>query len=494
MARIVLALACWLSTIVSLVAAEPFGPELRQRALRATVTLTCPYSDMQRLGTGVIVGRQTGDLIVLTAHHVIADAERISVRFWPHTTAAPMSHDVETIAESRASDLALLRVGSQQPPPDTLAVPADAPPSEAEFPVLSVGSSLGQVPTCETTQVVERWLRSDEHGKAWYWVTSDEPEQGRSGGPLIDSAGRLLGICSRGSPGRGIYSGWEEIHALWISAGLDETLPSPAPPPSIASITAATLALGPARWTNLAEGWATFDALVRVSVRGPLGDRTLLGLTAPPGVQALRLSHNVIRPGDQTIRIRVLAAVSPAPRATELVFQLAATSTESAPVQVAAPLRMTVTGPKPCRLALAANGAPSARIETILRNDGPAFLTLCPVVLDAPTAKAAEGLLVHIKSGSAIRVDAQPLRPSVSVQIPVCSTQALPALSFFTDTLVEAPVAPIVLPDCGAVVPCRQTLVLRAEAPFKRLAAWFAAGAFVLALIFLPLRLFLRLG
>ncbi len=54
--------------------------------------------------------------------------------------------------------------------------------------------------------------------------------------------------------------------------------------------------------------------------------------------------------------------------------------------------------------------------------------------------------------------------------------------------------APFVLPDCGAVLPCRQTIALRREAPFKRLAMWLAGGAFVFTVFYLPLRLFLRIG
>ncbi len=90
---------------------------------------------MQRTGTGAIIGRRQAErLFVLTAHHVIADADRMTVTFWPHTSAAPDSDAVEVVDTSPAADLALLQVKSRLLPPGILPVAQVQPVLEDDFP------------------------------------------------------------------------------------------------------------------------------------------------------------------------------------------------------------------------------------------------------------------------------------------------------------------------------------------------------------------------
>jgi hypothetical protein len=53
-----------------------------------------------------------------------------------------------------------------------------------------------------------------------YFRTEQKSGIGRSGGPLVDSRGQLLGICSGNDKGRGFFCHLEDIHQFLTANGL----------------------------------------------------------------------------------------------------------------------------------------------------------------------------------------------------------------------------------------------------------------------------------
>jgi trypsin len=52
------------------------------------------------------------------------------------------------------------------------------------------------------------------------WETAKTPAKGRSGGPLVDRRGYLIGVDSGAGDGKGYYIHIEEVHAFLKRNGL----------------------------------------------------------------------------------------------------------------------------------------------------------------------------------------------------------------------------------------------------------------------------------
>jgi hypothetical protein len=222
-------------------------------AAAATVRVTNLGTDF-RTGSGVTFGVRDGYAYVLTANHVLGQDGDRRVEFFsidqqrqirPEPTfniQIPPS-DVVVAARQVTADFAILKVtlprtakpeGDSKPPvaPQSVAksegdskkppiapkstsppVPLEArlaPPFERpkRFPakVYSVGfdkppkdveknPTAEVVPTVtETTLIGKRFKRSGAE-LAILWETEKPQEEGRSGGPLLDEHGRVIGVC-----------------------------------------------------------------------------------------------------------------------------------------------------------------------------------------------------------------------------------------------------------------------------------------------------------
>jgi hypothetical protein len=210
-----IALACF---VLLAEPAKDFPEELQARARYATVRVvncTCRTE-----GSGAVVGQSGPFVYVLTAAHVVAKAEKLEV----HTFSAdsyPKPEKVydsaEVVAQSRdAADLALIRIPTRDRAPGVLTIcPPDAVPARA-FAALSVGCDDGKAPTCQTEEArgKKQVRRPGETQDATCWQVARKPAAGRSGGPLLDARGRVVGVCSGAADSGGYYSHAEAIHAF----------------------------------------------------------------------------------------------------------------------------------------------------------------------------------------------------------------------------------------------------------------------------------------
>jgi S1-C subfamily serine protease len=165
---------------------------------------------------------------VLTARHLVEGAEALELSFYSARTfpkPGPVVRDVEVLASSTEADLALLRATVRVPLSAGLRLAAEAP-AEMPFPALSVGCSDGLVPTLllESVQSARRVRKPGMNEAVLMWELVREPASGRSGGPLLDRQGRLIGMTSGRSSGKGYCIHLDEIRRFLKRHHFDELL------------------------------------------------------------------------------------------------------------------------------------------------------------------------------------------------------------------------------------------------------------------------------
>jgi len=209
-----------------------FPPAAQQAALAATVRVV--PSGRVGIGSGVAVGRHDGKVYILTAQHLLKDP-RVEVEWFtaesypkPAGSAGP-----RLVEEWEELDLAVLTIPAKDVPVGVLPLaPRDAGDTE-QFPALTVGCDRGDPPTCRPMTVRGKALvRNRKPGEVnrFFWETAEAPALGRSGGPLLDRDGRLLGVCSASQDGRGYFVHLSEIRHALKEKRYDWLLGEPAKP------------------------------------------------------------------------------------------------------------------------------------------------------------------------------------------------------------------------------------------------------------------------
>jgi Trypsin-like peptidase domain len=214
------ALASLLLSVLPLTAAElpaveskSFSRVTQQTVLLATVRIQRKDNEC----SGVIVRQQGAFVYVLTAAHLVDGAETVSISTYT-ARSYPMPDKVydqcQVIGSSRESDLALLRLATRDPIPGVLPLcPAGMALTEKDFAGLTCGVQSGQPPTCWTDTVAGKKLIRKPNGESCHvWELGREPASGRSGGPLIDKRGNVIGIATGRSDGKGYYTHLDEIY------------------------------------------------------------------------------------------------------------------------------------------------------------------------------------------------------------------------------------------------------------------------------------------
>lgn len=171
------------------------------------------------LGSGVVISRE-GE--VLTSHHIVEAAERIMVRFLDGRTA-----EAALLASSAQADLALLQI---RQPPEDLAVAGlgDSDTARVGDRIFVIGAPYGIRHTMTVGYISGRRQSQAPCPSMTpfeYLQTDAAINQGNSGGPMLDSEGRIIGIVSRilsrsgGSEGLGFAVGINTAKRLLLEEG-----------------------------------------------------------------------------------------------------------------------------------------------------------------------------------------------------------------------------------------------------------------------------------
>lgn len=215
-----------------------FPQELQRAALEATVRVYHPGSKLFGVGTGAgaIVHRDKQVVYVLTAEHILPPGEvGDSVDLFAYTAKTypqPSAEVRQARVLRRMPEFDLAVIGAVLPDhPGLLRIcPKDKlngirflteAETKGKLPVLTVGiDGKGDAPTVQVDRV--GGVKKAKPGcEAFFYEADRAPGEGRSGGPLVDQRGYLIGICNgRRGDKKGYYLYIGEIHDALRKNGL----------------------------------------------------------------------------------------------------------------------------------------------------------------------------------------------------------------------------------------------------------------------------------
>lgn len=207
-----------------LVESKTFPQPTQQKALLATVRIVNTTKNQD--GTGVILRQNGAFVYVLTAGHHVERGDALRIKTYSDTSYPNPSLDLgsaEVLEQSLVPDLAVLRVVSKDKILASLPIcPLRQAPEGKKIPALAVGCPRGEAPALllDTLSGKRLLKKPGTDSPSRFWQAEKDIVAGRSGGPLVDRQGRLIGIASGSGDGRGYYTHLEEIHDFMRGKGL----------------------------------------------------------------------------------------------------------------------------------------------------------------------------------------------------------------------------------------------------------------------------------
>ena len=165
------------------------------------------------LGSGFIV---SPDGIVLTNAHVVADANRVTVKL-----TDKREFTAEVVGIDKPSDIAVLRIDAHDLPTVPLGDPADTRVGDW---VVAIGSPFG-FENSVTAGIVSAKSRSlPDEGYVPFIQTDVAVNPGNSGGPLLNLKGEVVGINSQIYSQSGGYQGLSFAIPINVAADVKDQL------------------------------------------------------------------------------------------------------------------------------------------------------------------------------------------------------------------------------------------------------------------------------
>lgn len=197
-----------------------FPPALQATAREATVRVF--HTATRGEGSGVVIRYEGGYAYILTAAHNVPEegvnANEVEISFFPRGKRRDEITPIKTEVTARMpnEDLALIRMGLKQAPPAVLPLcpKIAAPPkhSATPIPALAVGIGDRGLPEAIEDKIQShKYLKKPNGTAAFHWETELPQAIGRSGGPLLNPSGQVVGICSGTQNKKGYYVSIYEI-------------------------------------------------------------------------------------------------------------------------------------------------------------------------------------------------------------------------------------------------------------------------------------------
>lgn len=149
-------------------------------------------------GSGIIVGKNDSELLVVTNYHVVEDSDRLTVTFIDNAEA-----DAQLKGTDSGMDIAVLAVPLNELSQETLAQVVIAKMGDSDRlnlgePVIAIGNALGygQSVTNGIVSALDRELELDAGVTGTFIQTNAAINPGNSGGALLNLKGEVIGINS----------------------------------------------------------------------------------------------------------------------------------------------------------------------------------------------------------------------------------------------------------------------------------------------------------
>lgn len=156
--------------------------------------------DYEASGSGIIVGKNETELLIVSNNHVISDANTLEVTFIDKTAAEAYIKGTD-----KDMDLAVIAVSLDDLGKETLdaihiAKMGDSDSLKLGEPVIAIGNALGygQSVTNGIVSALDREVKFSDGSKGTFIQTNAAINPGNSGGALLNIKGEVIGInCSK---------------------------------------------------------------------------------------------------------------------------------------------------------------------------------------------------------------------------------------------------------------------------------------------------------
>lgn len=157
-------------------------------------------------GTGVIIGENETELLIVTNHHVARDSKKLEITFIDNTTL-----EAKVKGMDQSMDLAVLSVNLKDVSEETkskivIAKLGDSDNLKLGQPAVVIGNALGYgiSVTDGVISALNREMTTEDGVKGTFIQTDAAVNHGNSGGALVNIKGELIGIVSNKMQGESV--------------------------------------------------------------------------------------------------------------------------------------------------------------------------------------------------------------------------------------------------------------------------------------------------
>lgn len=150
-------------------------------------------------GSGIIVGENEEELLIVTNNHVVADSTSLSVQFVDESTCMAQVKGTDEDVDLAVIAVSIAEISDSTKEAIRVATLGDSDALKVGEPAIAIGNALGygQSVTTGVISAVNRQNAMDEDGDALSLIQTDAAiNPGNSGGALLNVYGEVVGINS----------------------------------------------------------------------------------------------------------------------------------------------------------------------------------------------------------------------------------------------------------------------------------------------------------
>ncbi|MCQ2508493.1 MAG: trypsin-like peptidase domain-containing protein [Dorea sp.] len=150
--------------------------------------------ESESAGSGIIIGQNDAELLVLTNNHVVADAKTLTVSFVDKESVSASVKGTDASLDVAVVSVPLSEIQSSTMDAIKIATLGDSNSLQVGETAIAIGNALGygQSVTCGIISALERTLEDYEGGTLIQTDAAINP--GNSGGALLNANGEVIGI------------------------------------------------------------------------------------------------------------------------------------------------------------------------------------------------------------------------------------------------------------------------------------------------------------